>query len=193
MHAVISWLLQIRKFRWYLLLTSSILLHDVIMTSYCYQRYAECLITTLCCSRTVHRHTALRTCNSWTAASRNASREVSCVNLWPPSSPDLSTVDYEIWAVMQHRVYHRQIWMNWNGGSSMSGAVLNSRFLTRLLTSGVEDIERVYKSVHDKGGHFKYSLMGWQCWFCPYLLHSMWLVWLLSLHLLWNHDSNVGQ
>jgi len=33
--------------------------------------------------------------------------------------------------------------MNWNGGSSMSGAVLNSRFLTRLLTSGEEVIERV--------------------------------------------------
>jgi len=32
------------------------------------------------------------------------------------------------------------VWMNLNGGSSMSGAVLNSRFLTRLLTSGEEDI-----------------------------------------------------
>ena len=30
-------------------------------------------------------------------------------NLWPPNSPDLSPVDYEIWAAMQHRVYHRQI------------------------------------------------------------------------------------
>ena len=30
-------------------------------------------------------------------------------NLWPPSSPDLSPVVYEIWAVMQHRVYQRQI------------------------------------------------------------------------------------
>ena len=30
-------------------------------------------------------------------------------NLWPPNSPDLSPVDYEIGAVMQHRVYHRQI------------------------------------------------------------------------------------
>ena len=25
-------------------------------------------------------------------------------NLWPPNSPDLSPVDYEILAVMQHRV-----------------------------------------------------------------------------------------
>jgi len=47
MHAVISLLLQSRKFWWYLLLTSSMLLHDIIMTSYCCQRYAECLVTTL--------------------------------------------------------------------------------------------------------------------------------------------------
>ena len=30
-------------------------------------------------------------------------------NLRPPNSPDLSPVDYEIWALMQHHVYHRQI------------------------------------------------------------------------------------
>jgi len=30
-------------------------------------------------------------------------------SLWPPNSPDLSPVDYEIWAVMQHHVYRRQI------------------------------------------------------------------------------------
>ena len=75
-HAVISLLLQSRKFWWYLLLTFFMLLHDVIMTSYCCQRYAECLVTTFCCSRTVHQHTAPRTCNSWTAASRNGN--LSC-------------------------------------------------------------------------------------------------------------------
>jgi len=30
-------------------------------------------------------------------------------NPWPPNSPDLSPVDYKIWAVMQHRVNYRQI------------------------------------------------------------------------------------
>ena len=35
------------------------------------------------------------------------------------------------------------VWMNWNSDSSMSGAVLNSRLLTRLLTSGEECIECV--------------------------------------------------
>ena len=47
MHAVISLLLQRRKFWWYLWLTVSMLLRDVIVTSYCCQRYAECLVTTL--------------------------------------------------------------------------------------------------------------------------------------------------
>ena len=27
--------------------------------------------------------------------------------IWPPNSPDLSVVDYEIWAVMQRHVYQR--------------------------------------------------------------------------------------
>jgi len=30
-------------------------------------------------------------------------------DLWPPNSPDLNPVDYEIWAVMQCRVYQRKI------------------------------------------------------------------------------------
>ena len=36
------------------------------------------------------------------------------------------------------------VWMNLQSGSSMPGAVLNSRFLTSLLTSGKEDIEHVF-------------------------------------------------
>ena len=30
-------------------------------------------------------------------------------DLWPPNSPDLNPVDYEICDVMQRRVYHRKI------------------------------------------------------------------------------------
>jgi len=41
---------------------------------------------------------------------------------------------------MRHRVYHKQIY---SVDELMSAAVLNSRFLTMLLTSGEEDIERV--------------------------------------------------
>jgi len=83
--AVMALLLQNRKFWWYLLLISSMLLYDVIMMSYCCQRYAECLITTFCSSRTVHRHTAPRTCNCKTAASRNP--KLSCAQLVASKQP----------------------------------------------------------------------------------------------------------
>jgi len=46
-HAVISLLLQSRKFWWYLILSSSMLLHDVIMTSYWRHSvftYLQCLL-----------------------------------------------------------------------------------------------------------------------------------------------------
>ena len=67
-------------------------------------------------------------------------------NLWPRNSPDLDAVDYEIWAVMQRRVYQKQV----HSVDELKrrlidvcSAVLNSRFLTRLLTSDKEDFERV--------------------------------------------------
>ena len=106
MHAVIS-LLWSRKFWWYLLLTSSMLLRDVIMASYCCQWYAECLVT-ICvpagqCTGTPH-HT-----RATVEQLRQEMPNFLAPNLWPPNSPDLCPIDYEIWAVMQHRVYHRQI------------------------------------------------------------------------------------
>jgi len=30
-------------------------------------------------------------------------------DLWPPNSPDLNLVDYEIWGVVQDRVYQRKV------------------------------------------------------------------------------------
>ena len=55
----------------------------------------------------------------WTSTPRRARATVELLrqetpnflasNLWPPNSPDLGPVDYEIWAVVHHRVYHRQI------------------------------------------------------------------------------------
>jgi len=84
MHVVIALMFQNKLWR-YLLLTSPMLLHDVIMTSYCCQRYACAKVELL------HQKTP----------------NFLASNLWPPNSPDLSPVDYEIWVVMQHRVYHR--------------------------------------------------------------------------------------
>ena len=179
MHAVISSLLQNRKFWWYLLLTSSMLLHDVIMTSYCCQRYAErlVLVTTLCSSRTVHRVACVHAqLNS--AAWRNAKHFLRPTCGFR-NSPDLTPIDYEIWAVMKNRVYHKSIvWMNWNGSSSISGAVLNSRFLTKLLTSSEEDIERV--------STLKKNILSTACKLTMLTLFisvtfNTWLVWLLHL------------
>ena len=89
-------------------------------------------------------HRAYSTCSSWTAASRNAKR--SCaqpVSSKEPRSQSCGLRDLGCHTASCPTTDKSIVWMNWNGGSSMSGAVLNSRFLTRLLTSGEEDIERV--------------------------------------------------
>jgi len=117
MHAVISLLIQSRKFWWYLLLTSSMLLHDVIITSYCCQQYAECLVTTFfqqdTAPHTTPRTRTIEECNYLLTYLLEVLRQETpnflASKLWPPNSPDLGPVDYEILAVMQHRVYHRQI------------------------------------------------------------------------------------
>jgi len=143
MNAVISLLLQSMTFWWYILLTSSMLLHDVIMTSYCCQRYAECLVTTFVFqqdSAPAHRAVHVQQLNCCVKKHQTFLRpscglqtaQISVLWITRSGLPCsiLSTTDKSI------------VWMNWNGGLLMSGAVLNSRFLTRLLTSGEEDIER---------------------------------------------------
>jgi len=148
MRAVILLLLHSRKFWWYLLLTSSRRHNDVI----CCQRYTECLVTTLS-NRTVYRHTAPRTCKIWTVASRNA--KLSCVQ--PPNTRDLSFVDYQIWAVMQHLVYHRQI-------HSVDELKRRRIHLWCSLEQSIFDEAidqwqgRHRACVRAKGGHFEYSL-----------------------------------
>jgi len=88
--------------------TCSMLLHHVIMTSYCCQRYAESLVTTLCSSRTVRQCTSTpRRARATVELQRLETPNFLAPNLRPPNSPDLCPVDYEIWAVMQHRVNHR--------------------------------------------------------------------------------------
>jgi len=134
MHAVIWLLLQSRKFWWYLLLSSSTLCHnvnDVIPTSFSVYLFAVPINLVNVNKGTPH------TCNSWTAASRNARlycvqpvsskqpRSQSCRSRDLGSHAAVSTIDKFI------------VWINWNSGSLMSGAVLNSQFLTRLLTSGI--------------------------------------------------------
>jgi len=114
------------------------------------------LLPAMCSSRTVHRHTAHRgvpvhCLNSWTAASRNAKLA------WMCPTRGLQTAQISVLWITRSGLScsivsttdESTVWINWNGGSSMSGAVLNSRFLTRLLTSGEKDIERVFTLKED--------------------------------------------
>jgi len=59
--------------------------------------------------------------------------------LWPPNSPDLNSVDYTVWSVLQERVYRTRSRMstNWNDAPSASGPLWVTRLLTVLLKRGV--------------------------------------------------------
>jgi len=106
MHAVISLLLQSMKFWQYLLLTYSVLPHSVIMTSYCCERYrvsGNDFVPAGQCSGTPRRVRAT------VELLRQETPNFLTSNLRPPNSPDLSPLDCQISAVMQHCVYRRQI------------------------------------------------------------------------------------
>ena len=154
------------------------LLYDVIMTSYCCQWYAECLVTTLFQQDSaLTRRAAPHTCNCWTAASKTPN--FLAPNLWPPNSPDLSPVNYEIWAVMQHRFYHRQI---------HSVDELERRFIDiwcSLEQSIFDETINQWRGrhrarVHAKGGQFEYSLWTDNVDFV-HICYLQWLFWLLHL------------
>jgi len=78
-------------------------------------------------------------------------------NLWPPNSLDLSPVDYEIWAVMQYRVYHRQIHsvdeLKWRLIDVWCGLERS------IFDDPIDQWQGRHRAcVHAKGGHFEYSL-----------------------------------
>jgi len=78
-------------------------------------------------------------------------------NVRPSKSPDLSLVDYEIWAVMQHRVYHRQIYsvdeLKWRLMDVWCGPEQS------IFDEAIDQWrERHQACVRAKGGHFEYSL-----------------------------------
>ena len=101
------------------------------MTSYCGQRYVECLVTTFFVP-TEQCTSTPRSARATVELLRQETPNVLEPNLWPPNSPDLSSVDYKIWVVHSVDKLKRRLIDVWN-----------SRFLTRLVTSGEEDIERV--------------------------------------------------
>jgi len=98
----------------------------------------------ICSSRTVHRNTAPRTRNSWTAASRNAKLSgVQCVlrNL----GSHVASCPPQI----------NPVWMNWNGGSTNWCGLEQSIF-----DETIDQWRRRHRAcVHAKGGHFQYSFL----------------------------------
>ena len=76
------------------------------------------------------------------------------LTLWPPNSPDLNTVDYKVWSVMQEKVYRKWI-------SDVD--VLRSCILTawdelrqRVIDTAVTQWRtRPCACVKAKGGHFE--------------------------------------
>ena len=143
-------LLQSRKFWWYILLISLMLFYDVIMTLYCCQRASDNDFVFLQDSAIAHRaaHEQQLNCcvkKQQTFLRPNCGLQTTQISvLWITRSglscSIMSTTDKFI------------VWMNWNGGSSMSDAVLNSRILTRILRGWL------WACVHAKGGYFEYSL-----------------------------------
>ena len=87
-------------------------------------------------------------------------------DLWPPNSPDLNPVDYEIWAVMQRRVYKTKIHTIDELKQRLIEVWCN-------LEQSIVDMAielwrgRLRACVLAKGGHFEHSLWTyWLCWFC---------------------------
>jgi len=79
------------------------------------------------------------------------------INLWPPNSPDLRPVEYEIWAVMQHRVYHRQIHSVDELKRRLTDVWCNPEH--SIFDEAIDQWQGRHRGcVHAKGGHFAYSL-----------------------------------
>jgi len=77
-------------------------------------------------------------------------------NMWPRNSPDLSPVECEIWAVVQHRIYHRQI----HSVDELKRQIIDVWFgLEQSIFDETIDQWRGRRRacVHAKG-HFEYSL-----------------------------------
>ena len=78
-------------------------------------------------------------------------------DLWPPNSPDLNPVDYEIWAVMQRRVYKTKI----HTINELKQRLIEvwCGFEQSTVELAIEQWRgRLRACVRAKGGHFEHSL-----------------------------------
>ena len=65
-------------------------------------------------------------------------------DLWPPNCPDLNPVDYEIWAVIQGRVYQRKIHTIDELKHRLIEVWCGLELSTWRLSSGAKDLELVF-------------------------------------------------
>jgi len=157
MHVVISqWLQSRNSGDIFYSLSSLMLLHDIIMTSYWRHSVFTCLQCLLFSVYVKLGHTAyvqqLNCCIKKCQTSL-----CPLPKLWPTKSPDLNSVDYEIWAVMQHHIYQRQI---------HSVDELKRWFIDVWCTLEWSIFDkatdqwwgRLWACVHAKERHFEYSL-----------------------------------
>jgi len=130
-----------------------------MMTSYCCQRYADCLVTTLF-QQISAPHTAPRTCNSWTAASRNESRnaKLSCAQPVASKQPRFqSCVLRDMGGHAASCLYHRQI----HSVDELKRPLIDVLWgLEQSIFDEAIDQwrRRHWACVHAKGGHLEYSL-----------------------------------
>jgi len=192
LHAVTSLLLQSGKFWWYLLLTPSMLLHDVIMTSYCCQRYAECQVTTVCSSGTVHS-----TWQNWMAAYLCYTLRMKTLFCgWPVMVDDTHTrrrstpthcaahVQQLNCCIKKRQTFLRPtcglqttaISVLWITRSGLSYSIVSTTdisivWMKRQLISIWCSLEQlIFDEAVDQWQRraFRVQLVNWQCWFCPW-------------------------
>jgi len=78
-------------------------------------------------------------------------------NLWLPNSPDLSPVEYEIWAVMQYRIYRGQI----DSVDELKRRLIDVRcgLEQSIFDEAIGQWRGRHRAcVHAKGRHLEYSL-----------------------------------
>ena len=74
------------------------------------------------------------------------------LTLWPPNSPDLNTVDYKVWSVMQEKVYTR------NESRISTKFTAWDELVQRVIDTAVRLwCTRLSACVKAKGGHFEYK------------------------------------
>ena len=67
------------------------------------------------------------------------------LNLWPPNSPDVNPVDYQIWSMMQDRLYQMLLW----DATNMKQHLIDTALWAMLLMNGRGDFMPVWMKRED--------------------------------------------